>query len=154
MHSIRSQYRLTLFKKEYAAVIVAKLLLLKTSNYLPMYDTVDYEVPVKRAKRTTPGTRNYAKLLPETQIQDDEGSEYQEPQNFYYNYDTSAEVSRQRMQRAKNLKLLIIVIIVLAITLVAVTVAGIALSSIGWEKYNQLLARLTGNHTLQSFNNQ
>lgn len=107
-----------------------------------IYDAVDYEVPVRKVKRTTAGTRNYAKLVPETQIQEDESSVYTEPEHSYYNYDTSVEISRQRVQRAQYSKRLIIVIVLLVVLLVIVTAAGVAVSSIGWHNYNQVSAQL------------
>jgi hypothetical protein len=109
-------------------------------NYI--YDAVDYEVPVGKVKRPTARTRNYAKLLPETLIQDDEDSVYTEPDHGYYNYDTSMEMSRQRVRRAQTSKILITVIVILVILLVVVTTAGIAVSSAGWHKYSQVLAQL------------
>ena len=116
-----------------------------SNNYI--YDAVEYEVPVGKVKRTTAGTRNYAKLLPETQIQEDEDSVYTEPEHGYYNYETSIELSRQRVQRAKNSKRLIIVIIVLVILLVIVTITGVAASSTGWHMYHHMLKLFKGNHT-------
>jgi hypothetical protein len=109
-------------------------------NYI--YDAVDYEVPVGKVKRPTARTRNYAKLLPETQIQEDENSVYTEPEHSYYNYDTSMEISRQRVRRVQTSKILITIIVILVILLVFVTTAGVAVSSTGWHNYNQVLAQL------------
>ena len=126
-----------------------------SNSYQPIYDNAaGYEVPVGKSKRKTAGTRNYARLLPETQIQEDESSVYTEPEHSYYNYETSTEMSRQRVQRAQKSKTLIIVIIILVIVLVVVTIVGIALSSTGWVNYKQLLAQLrplNNNHTQQPF---
>ena len=122
-------------------------------NYI--YDAVDYEVPVGKVKRPTARTRNYARLVPETQIQEDEDSVYTQPEHNYYDYDASMEVSRQRVRRAQTSKILVIVIIILVILLVIVTIAGIAVSSTGWHKYGQLLAQFTqyfiGNNTQAQF---
>ena len=119
-----------------------------SNNYHPIYDdAVGYEVPVGKSKRKTAGTRNYARLIPETQIQEDESSVYTEPEHSYYSYETSTEMSQQRVQRAQNSKILITVIVILVIVLVVVTIAGVALSSTGWVRYKQILKQMTGNHT-------
>ena len=122
-------------------------------NYI--YDAVDYEVPVGKVKRPTARTRNYAKLVPETQIQEDEDSVYTEPEHSYYNYEASMEISRQRARRAQTSKILVIVIVILIILLVVVTITGVAVSSTGWHKYGQLLAqfkqRIMGNTTQTPF---
>ena len=129
-------------------IVIAIVTKIMSNNYI--YDAVDYEVPVRKVKRKTAVTRNYAKLLPETQIQEDESSVYTEPEHSYYNYDTSIELSRQRAQRAQNSKRLIILVVLLVVLLVIVTTAGVAVSSTGWHKYSQVSAQLkmfTGNHT-------
>ena len=127
-----------------------------SNNSYPIYDdAVGYEVPVRKSKRKTAGIRNYARLLPETQIQEDESSVYTEPEHSYYNYETPTEMSQRRVQRAQNSKILITVIIILVIVLVVVTIAGVALSSTGWANYKQALVQLnqlTGNHTQPRFN--
>ena len=99
-------------------------------NYHPMYDTVGYHSSQGNVSIVTDSDRNedkYAKLLKETQIQEDQSSAYQEPNRSY--------ISGNRDSHKKS-KCLIVGLVSIIIVLLSLAIVGIALTLVRWNNCN------------------
>ena len=105
------------------------------ANYLPEYDTVGYyssgEKPIYITYDERKAEQKYAKLLPETQIQEDENSQYQLPDHERVSGNKSVRKSQRRSKACA------VILSIVAILLLLLTIAGVVLASTGWRQCNK-----------------